>query len=129
MFITLHTIQGNNIEVPLRNICSIEEIYSRICWEYKSTVTLINGEKYYCKDTKYELKEKMNNQENNIGKILKGFCNGHFGRDSYERKAIEAEGTDWIVVRYDTGKVDFTTFNSIEEKQIKINQWANKGEY
>ena len=64
----------------------------------------------------------------NIGKILKGFCNGYFGRDSYSNKRIEAEGIDWIVVRYDSGDVAFTTFHSIEDKQIKINQWINEEE-
>ena len=65
----------------------------------------------------------------NIGKVLKGYCNGYFGRDSYGDKTIEAEGIDWIVVRCENGKVDFTSFNSSEDKQIKINQWLIEDEY
>ena len=34
-----------------------------------------------------------------VGQVLKGFCGGFFGRDSYGAKRIEAIGHDWIVVR------------------------------
>lgn len=36
-----------------------------------------------------------------VGDVLYGYCNGHFGRDSYYDKTIEAIGPDWVVVRYD----------------------------
>lgn len=43
------------------------------------------------------------------GTMLKGFCRGYFGRDSYEDKIVEATGVDWIVAReVDSGKVVFT---------------------
>ena len=34
-----------------------------------------------------------------VGDKLYGFCNGYFGRDSYETKVIEGVGKDWIVCR------------------------------
>jgi hypothetical protein len=34
-----------------------------------------------------------------VGTKLYGFCNGYFGRDSYDEKIIEAIGNDWVVVR------------------------------
>lgn len=48
-----------------------------------------------------------------VGDILHGYCNGYFGRDSYECKRVEALGSDWIVVRYvNEGTSDaITNFN------------------
>lgn len=37
--------------------------------------------------------------------VLYGFCNGRFGRDSYSDKTVEAIGTDWVVVRYESGEL------------------------
>lgn len=34
-----------------------------------------------------------------VGDVLYGYCAGHFGRDSYGRKRVEAIGVDWVVVR------------------------------
>ena len=36
-----------------------------------------------------------------VNDVLHGFCNGKFGRDSYEDKRVEAigHGLDWVVVR------------------------------
>lgn len=34
-----------------------------------------------------------------VGDTLLGYCRGHFGRDSYEPKRVEAVGTDWVVAR------------------------------
>lgn len=34
-----------------------------------------------------------------VGDVLYGYCGGHFGRDSYEDKRVEAIGADWVVVR------------------------------
>lgn len=34
-----------------------------------------------------------------IGAMLHGFCGGHFGRDSYRDKRVEAVGADWVVAR------------------------------
>ncbi|MEV0247932.1 hypothetical protein AB0H76_15170 [Nocardia sp. NPDC050712] len=38
-----------------------------------------------------------------VGTLLKGFCHGAFGRDSYADKRVEAIGADWVVVRDDGG--------------------------
>ena len=34
-----------------------------------------------------------------VGQLLRGFCDGHFGGDSYLDKRIEGIGADWIVAR------------------------------
>jgi len=45
-----------------------------------------------------------------VGDILKGFCNGWFGRDSYGDKRVEGVGKDWIVARdIVTGHVQVAT--------------------
>lgn len=38
-----------------------------------------------------------------VGTLLYGYCGGHFGRDSYERKRVEAIGADWVVAREECG--------------------------
>jgi hypothetical protein len=43
-----------------------------------------------------------------VGQTLDGYCGGAFSRESYGRKTIEVIGLDWIVVRDDTGQVEFT---------------------
>ena len=42
-----------------------------------------------------------------VGQMLYGYCGGHFGRDSYEDKRIEAVGADWVVARQENGEVVF----------------------
>lgn len=42
-----------------------------------------------------------------VGAVLYGFCNGQFGRDSYEDKRVEAIGADWVVARDTRGVVWF----------------------
>lgn len=46
-----------------------------------------------------------------VGTKLYGFCNGYFGRDSYEDKRIiamgEWNGSNWIVAATDDNKVLF----------------------
>ncbi len=42
-----------------------------------------------------------------IGTVLRGYCGGYFGRDSYEDKRVEAIGADWVVARDDNGHVVF----------------------
>lgn len=39
-----------------------------------------------------------------VGDVLYGFCGGHFGRDSYDDKRVEAVGSDWVVVREEYSK-------------------------
>lgn len=38
-----------------------------------------------------------------IGEVFIGFCEGYFGRNSYEDKRVEAFGVDWIVCREVSG--------------------------
>jgi len=43
-----------------------------------------------------------------VGTLLYGFCGGHFDRDSYYDKRVEAIGADWVVAReVDSGEVYF----------------------
>ena len=42
-----------------------------------------------------------------IGTIIPGYCQGVFGRDSYEDKRVEAMGADWIVCRDSNGTIHF----------------------
>lgn len=43
-----------------------------------------------------------------VGTVVYGYCNGFFGRDSYNDKRVEAVGADWVVARdLVTGKVEF----------------------
>lgn len=59
------------------------------------------------------------------GQILFGFCNGYFGRDSYENKRIEAIGVDWIVAReIESGEVLFATFDKPEEMLECVSRWS-----
>lgn len=34
-----------------------------------------------------------------VGDVIHGFARGHFGRDSYVCRRVEAVGVDWIVTR------------------------------
>lgn len=42
-----------------------------------------------------------------VGDQIHGFANGHFGRDSYACRVIEAEGRDWFVTRNVCGDPEF----------------------
>jgi len=42
-----------------------------------------------------------------VGDVLPGYCGGTFGRDAYAEKRVEAIGSDWVVVRDETGTVYF----------------------
>lgn len=55
-----------------------------------------------------------------------GFCNGVFGRDSYEDKVIIANGEDWIVVRNESGQTEFANFDSSDEMDELIEKWRNE---
>lgn len=46
-----------------------------------------------------------------VGAILRGFCGGAFGRDSYDDKRVEAVGADWVVVRDERGVAQFYSGN------------------
>ena len=61
----------------------------------------------------------------NVYKIIRGFCNGYFGRDDYDDKMIILEGEKWIVCRYlDQDMVTCVNFDSAEEKQRCIDEWS-----
>ena len=46
-----------------------------------------------------------------VGDLLGGFCGGHFGRDSYSDKRVEAIGNDWVIARdVETGQPHVALF-------------------
>lgn len=63
-----------------------------------------------------------------IGMMIYGFCNGYFGRDSYDDKRIEAIGVDWIVARpcEEGAKAEFVAFDSWEERDRLVAEWSQK---
>ncbi len=65
---------------------------------------------------------------NNIGRSVKGFCNGYFGRDSYYNRRTEGEGYDWIVTRIcdDRDYVEIALFKDSEEKQKMLDEWEKE---
>jgi len=44
-----------------------------------------------------------------VGKTLRGFCGGMFGRESYGDKIIEAVGEDWADLREQLGLDEWAT--------------------
>ena len=40
-----------------------------------------------------------------VGDMVYGYCQGHWGRDCYEDKRVEAIGGDWVVARGGSGAV------------------------
>lgn len=58
-----------------------------------------------------------------VGKLLYGYCNGFFGRDSYDTKRIEAFGVDWMVVRENGGQVRFCPFSKDDNIESLIKAW------
>lgn len=67
----------------------------------------------------------------NIGKLIFGYCNGYFG-DDYATKIIIFETATAIVCRYlneDDNYITVANFDSIEEKQERINEWSKKPDY
>lgn len=57
------------------------------------------------------------------GEVFTGYCEGYFGRDSYEYKRVEAEGADWILCRDERGHIRLATFSTGDEKVGAINRW------
>lgn len=59
-----------------------------------------------------------------VGTTLFGFCNGFFGRDSYEDKVIIASGSNWIVA--DSGSIhpEFASFGENENMAVYIHEWS-----
>ena len=66
----------------------------------------------------------------NVGRMIYGFCNGYFGRDSYRDKRIEAEGVDWLVARGldEDDEPEFAHFEYRSHKQEMIDEWSTRGE-
>jgi hypothetical protein len=66
----------------------------------------------------------------NVGKLIYGFCDGFFGRESYDNKRIEAEGPDWIVSRElrEDAVPEFCAFRQGWDKQELIDKWVVKPE-
>lgn len=65
----------------------------------------------------------------NVGRVVRGFCEGYFGRDHYHDARIEAEGHDWIVVRaLDGGTVELATFQDADEQAACVERWAREPE-
>ena len=63
--------------------------------------------------------------QNNLYKVISGYCEGYFGRDDYEDKIIILEGATWIVCRYiNKDVVTCVNFDSEEEKQTCIDNWS-----
>lgn len=64
-----------------------------------------------------------------VGSIIPGYCNGYFGRDSYETKRVEAMGADWIVCRDDDGHIHFASgLNIIRALEEYLEQYPEKYE-
>lgn len=65
-----------------------------------------------------------------VGEMLYGFCNGYFGRDSYDKKRIEAVGADWIVCRDEYDDAIFASFPKERLESDKfwedVTQWRIK---
>lgn len=61
---------------------------------------------------------------NNIGRFIYGFCDGYFGRDSYEDKIIVGEGYDWVVVCSPYSGLQFAEFPDGLMKQELIDKWS-----
>lgn len=64
-----------------------------------------------------------------VGSVLVGYCAGHFGRDSYDKKRVEALGADWVVAReIDSGQVLFANGENVHQELIKAsNEWRDEG--
>ena len=58
-----------------------------------------------------------------VGLMLYGYCNGFFGRSSYEPKRVEALGIDWVVVRNEKGQLRFASFESTKAMNKFLNLW------
>jgi hypothetical protein len=68
-----------------------------------------------------------------FNKKLYGFCEGCFGRDSYDDKTIEGIGEDWIVARQTDGLVVIARFDTQAHRDDAIRRFSKKpsecGEY
>lgn len=65
----------------------------------------------------------MNYKDKFVGIKIFGYCNGYFGRDSYDDKIIIASGEDWIVAKNNRGQSEFASFDSTDEMWKLIDEW------
>lgn len=68
---------------------------------------------------------QMHEKDKFVGIQLFGFCNGFFGRDSYEDKIIIASGDDWLVAKNDNGISEFASFGSGDIMEELIADWKD----
>jgi hypothetical protein len=59
-----------------------------------------------------------------VGLVLRGYCNGYFGRDSYGDKRVEAFGVDWIVARDERGTPQFADLSGHRNVEPLIKEWV-----
>jgi hypothetical protein len=64
-----------------------------------------------------------------IGTLLYGYCGGRFGRDSYDRKRVEALGVDWVVARNEDGFPLFADCRPEELEKYSTDESAKLGDY
>jgi hypothetical protein len=65
-----------------------------------------------------------------VGDILYGYCNGFFGRDSYDDKIIMALGEDWVVAReLNSRRPVFATFADWDSLNMQdmLAKWNTPG--
>ena len=64
-----------------------------------------------------------------VGQLLKGFCDGFFGRDSHSDKRIEAIGLDWLVARnMEFDKPELATFHNAANLEMWVARWTKEQE-
>lgn len=66
-----------------------------------------------------------------VGKILRGYCNGYFGRDSYHKKTILQIGHRWVVVlenEFDPENEcpNYAVFTNTEEMITYLDKWLEE---
>ncbi|MED3976090.1 hypothetical protein P4639_22090 [Priestia megaterium] len=69
-----------------------------------------------------------NYKDKYAGFKIYGFCNGYFGRDSYDDKTIIASGKDWIVAMNESDRPEFASFDSEEEMIEMVEAWTKEEE-
>lgn len=68
----------------------------------------------------------MNEKDEFLGIKIYGFCDGYFGRYSYEDKTIVASGEKWIVVVNEDGNFNFADFDDCESMRNIISKWTKE---
>lgn len=66
---------------------------------------------------------------NYVGRKLYGYCNGYFGRDSYEDKRIVYAGLNYIIVEHEddnnTPGLAYFYEESREQVEKLLKEWMN----